>query len=342
MIATKTRRSRAEASCETDLDIKPASPEPTRDRSDRVNGTEWDNAAVSSESDGAETPKELLPNWSTSQASSDLQALQHERCAVMKSKAMQSNRLQSVIAGGLGYGPNLSEKERAKKFVEASAVIKAVAAGGEHPMAAFIRASLVGIDSFDALKAALEKKMLAISKTLPVAEWVKAKPQRGFGLLFLAIVVGECGDLANFSNPAKIWKRMGCAPHQFAGKTLMGATWKSGQQGKLPAEEWLKFGYCPRRRSIAYLIGENIVRQNQTGPFRARYLEAKAAAKLSHPDWSDLRAHRHGMLLATKRLLREIWIQWNGAKENSRPAERAAEPYHATENDVGTHVREVA
>jgi hypothetical protein len=152
-------------------------------------------------------------------------------------------------------------------------------------------------------------------------------------LLFLAIVVGECGDLANYANPAKLWRRMGCSPWVFNGKTLMGATWKSGKEGKLPASEWELFGYSPRRRSISYLIGEGILRQNGSqearkayeiggvsyparlarlcGPYRARYDYAKNACAENHPDYKPLRCHLHGMLLGTKLLIKNLWIEWN-------------------------------
>jgi hypothetical protein len=192
----------------------------------------------------------------------------------------------------------------------------------------------------------------------------------------------------------------------------MGATWR--YKGGLPAEEWTAFGYSPRRRSIAYLIGANLLRGNYLktagvseslvdtegervhpgtkngrrgvnpidtegvvaaparrkgraaptlteavkgrtrlkkspggeaqrvtepktvptgepragegergsvtetecaipGPYCERYREAKAACALAHPDYSAMRCHRHGMLLATKLLLKNLWKIWNPA-----------------------------
>jgi len=278
--------------------------------------------------------------------SSDLQALQRQRAITIKSRVMQANRLQAVVAGTLGYSSGMAEKDRLKKFAEASALIKAVAAGkADSPLKIVILTTLIGIDAFDRMQADLEKAMVKQAKRLPVAAWVKAPQQRGFGLLFLAIVVGECGDLANYANPGKLWRRLGCAPWSFGDRTAMGATWRAGKEGKLPAEEWARYGYSPRRRSIAYLIGEGIVKQNTVagvmsidpdcwraghgandgaggdpvgetdtitapGPYRLRYDEAKAAARVAHPDWPPLRCHRHAMLLATKRLLRELWVAW--------------------------------
>ena len=269
-----------------------------------------------------------------------LQALQRQRAVVLKSRNMMSNRLQALVAGTLGYDAHMPEKERLKKFKEAAAVIKRVldlppddnSASG---FSGIIRSTMVGIDAFNKEKHNYELRMEALSKQLPAHNWVKQPSQRGFGTLFLAIVIGETGDLFNYANPAKVWRRLGCAPWQFDGKTQMGATWKSGRGGKLSAEEWQKFGYSPRRRSIAYLIGEGIVKQNGAartdeddgvddtdccidlrpcGPYRARYDAAKVKIKESHPDYSDLRCHRHGMLLATKLLLKNLWCVWHGKK----------------------------
>jgi hypothetical protein len=280
----------------------------------------------------------LQPMAEVPALAAELQRLQRERAVVLKSRNMQSNRLQAIVAGTLGYHSGMDAGERLKMFAEAAAVIKAVAEGtGESTLKAVIETTLIGIDAFNSLKGGLEKEMERVARQLPVAAWVARPEQRGFGMLFLAIVVGECGDLGNYANPAKVWKRMGCAPHQFNGKTAMGATWKAGKEGKLPAAEWEAFGYSPRRRSIAYLIGEGIVKQNGEGPYRARYDEAKRLAEENRPEWTAckcggtgksakgkkcpecsgrgkklLRCHRHGMLLATKMLLKELWCEWNG------------------------------
>lgn len=241
----------------------------------------------------------------------ELQSLQRKRAVIVKSRIMQANRLQAVVAGTLGYLSSMKETERTKKFQEALAVIDAVANDKQgHSLSAVIKTTLIGIEAFDSLEKEIKKEMVACANTLPIKAWVELPEQRGFGLFFLAIVIGETGDLSNYANPAKVWRRLGCAPWTFNGKTQMGATWRSGKGGKLPAEEWERFGYSPRRRSLAYLIGEGIVKLNK-GSYRTRYDEAKEIIQASHSDYSKLRCHRHGMLLATKLLLKNLWIEWN-------------------------------
>jgi len=271
---------------------------------------------------GAMKPTVALPSLCL-----ELQSLQRQRAVVLKSRNMQANRLQAIVAGTLGYHSGMAEKDRQAKFGEASKLIEAIAGGAEgHPLRKIVLATQVGVDSFNKTLADLEKEMRKQSALLPVADWVACPEQRGFGMLFLAIVIGETGDLSGYANPGKVWRRLGCAPWSHDHKTLMGATWRSGREGKLPADEWASFGYSPRRRSIAFLIGEGIVKQNfvrggagdgcvetdalSAGPYRARYDETKAKLQADHPDYPKLRCHRHGMLLATKLLLKNLWIEW--------------------------------
>lgn len=263
----------------------------------------------------------------------ELQALQRKRTIVLKSSLMEMNRLRSLIAGTLGFDSNMAEKERKKIFKEADTLIKQIAKGqAELEFKDIVLAHLLSINAFEKMQDSLEKEMERLAGQLPVAAW--ARDIRGFGktsLLFLAIVIGETGDLSNYSNPGKVWRRMGCAPWTYSGKTKMGCTWRWGKEGALPKDEWSSYGYSPRRRSIAYLIGENIVKQNfvsgkgagesagetdvvSAGPYRSRYDQAKARAKEAHPEWSAKRCHLHAMLLATKLLLKNLWIEWNGGK----------------------------
>jgi len=266
---------------------------------------------AAAEPGATETTTSVLPSRRLISAVPELQALQRQRSVIIKSRIMQANRLQSVVAGTLGYSSSMAEKDRLKKFQEASAVIKQIANDEiSSPFSGVVKTTLIGIDAFDVMQKSLEKEMGKLAAKLPVAAWVALPEQRGFGMPSLAVIVGEVGDFANYANPGKVWRRMGCAPWTFEDKTLMGSTWRFGKEGKLPASEWEAFGYSPRRRSIAYLIGENLVKGNREGPYRKRYDAKKQEFKAAHPDYSDLRCHRHGMLLAAKLLLKNLWIEW--------------------------------
>lgn len=268
-----------------------------------------------------------MPELSVPQIAAELQALQRQRAVFIKSRIMVANRLQAIVAGTLGYHSGMKESERAKSMAQAAKLIKDISNGVvASELHGLVMTHCVGIDEFVRMQDAIDKQTLKLVKQLPVAAWVGEPEQRGFGLPLLAVIIGETGDLNNYANPAKVWRRLGCAPWTHNGATHMGATWRCGKNGKLPKEEWEKFGYSPRRRSIAYLIGEGLVKQNggvradevigategpSVGPYRRRYDEAKALIAEAHPDYPKLRCHLHGMLLATKLLLKNLWIEWN-------------------------------
>jgi hypothetical protein len=252
----------------------------------------------------------------------ELQKLQRQRAVLLKFQIMNHNRLRAYVASDLlGYKAQLAEKERKKAFKQAQAMVKKVEAmlkkakkeGSENLIVdayPIIASSLAAIGHYKGIKKMIEEGMKELAEKLPVAAW--AATVHGFGTtsrLFLAEIIGETGDLSNYANPAKVWRRLGCAPFLFDGKTLMGSTWRYGKEGKLPAEQWQEFGYNPRRRSLAYMIGKVIVFSNKD-IYRARYDETKAAMARKHPEYSKLRCDRHGMLLATKMLLRDLWVEW--------------------------------
>lgn len=283
------------------------------------------------------------------QVCQELQEQQRQRSILIKSRNMQMNRLQAIVAGQIGYSSSMKEEERRKRFAEGGDLIKEIMEevdnGRKHPfiLSGIVSQTMIGIRAFEELRDGIEKQMLKLAKELPVFEWIQHPRRRGFGAMFLCVVIGETGNLENYTNPGKVWRRLACAPWTFGldkdGEplTLMGATWRSKRYGELPKEQWELYGYSPRRRSISYLIGEGIVKQNGDGPYRATY-ERKKAQALADPEKSRcvtckgagknsrgakctpckgtgktaLRAHRHGMLCATKELLRDIWAKWNG------------------------------
>lgn len=244
-----------------------------------------------------------------------LQELQRRKAATLKSRIMIDNQLAALVSTELGYHAGLEEADRKELRKQAEAIIKAINAGDESTtgnsavecrVASIVQSTGIARDGFDLFLREIEKEMVKLARQLPVAEWCQLPDQRGLGLLSLATVIGETGDLSLYANPAKVWKRLGLAPYQ--GK--MPSTWR--RSGGLSAEQWTEVGYSPRRRSIMYVIGENIVKQNKS-IYRQRYDETKANAAANHPDWNKQRCHYHGMLLSVKRLIRDLWKVWHSA-----------------------------
>lgn len=269
---------------------------------------------------------------------SELVSLQRQRTVIIKSRNMQSNRLQAIVAGALGYNSHQEKNDREKYMKLASDKIKAISRGEcrDFPLYNIVRTTMIGITAFNDHKDELEDSMIKTAKTLPIASWVEEEEQRGFGYLSLATIIGETGNLFNYETPSRMWKRFGMCPKEFNGQTLMGSTWRMGKFGKLPASEWEEFGYSPRRRSIAYLVGESMVKCNGTGPYRKCYDEQKEYAVKHRLEWIKckclgtgkvsgkncteclgkgmkmLRCHRHAMMMATKMIMLSLWCRWWG------------------------------
>lgn len=243
-----------------------------------------------------------------------LQELQRQRVAALESRKAIDIRLQHCVASVFGYSAGLDENDRKARFVAARALIDAIDNGDEltaeqAPLAPKVAGLVLGMKEaskvFDSHVKALERSMLAEVAKLPAFKW--SEGIRGFGPMRLAIIVGEAGDLSQYANPGKLWKRLGLAPISKDGATKMPSTWRS--KGGLSAEEWTTAGYSPRRRSVMYVIGELIVKLND-GEYRARYDEAKAKFQAADPERSKGHCHNHGMLCAVKRLVRDLWRVW--------------------------------
>lgn len=293
----------------------------------------------------------VKPNGSLPSIIADIQELQRHRNRCQKTRISLSNNLESTVAVVAGYHIGLDPGERKKAFAQAKKIIAMVRE--DHTIDAMGIGPLIfstdgAISSYEAKEKAIEKQMVRLAKQLPVAAWVEKPEQRGFGLLGLAIVVGECGDLSNYPNPGKLWKRLGSAPITKNGKTMMPSTWRSHKG--LSAEDWEEAGYCPRRASVRYKIQEPLFKLNHTkdsatgqitwvGPYRAHYEKKRKEAQEKHPEWSPdckpcngtgrdkhgdvcekckgkgkltAHLHNHSLLLMAKRLIRELWVEWTG------------------------------
>lgn len=135
-------------------------------------------------------------------------------------------------------------------------------------------AIVAGIKSrahFDLIEAQSEKAMAKLAKELPVYEW--ASQIRGFGDVGLATIVAEAGDPSNYSNPAKLWKRMGVGLGQGGNGEWVrqGGLSKSAGSGL-----WIEHGYNRQRRSRMWNVGAALFKANAGGEYRALYLERKA------------------------------------------------------------------
>ena len=169
-----------------------------------------------------------------------------------------------------------------------------------------------------------EKRLEKLAKQLPIAAYVASVS--GLGVGSLAAIVGECGDLSNYSTHSKLWKRMGLAP--FNGKAP--STWRKGSEGKATADDWKEMGYSPSRRSIMWNVGQCVLKaqsaridketgevKKEAGPYRKLYDDRKVL-ELTKVE-SKAHANNRALRYMEKRVLRDLWRAW----KNCAPADHS-------------------
>lgn len=192
---------------------------------------------------------------------------------------------------------------------DAATLYDAMFGDGEHPHAAktlaWCRSLILARDAIAPERKSAEKRLAKAAKQLPVYPWIDAC--RGVSALSFGQIVGECGDLSNYGNPAKLWKRMGLAV--FDGKR---------QRRVADPDLAILYGYSAERRSIMYVIGENLIKTNNQD-YRAIYDQRKAYELERAPDMKAGHAHNRSKRYIEKRLLKNLWRAWRAANVEATP-----------------------
>lgn len=142
-----------------------------------------------------------------------------------------------------------------------------------------------------------ENIMKKLAMTTPVWDWVESI--NGFGALGLAQILAETGDLNNYANPAKLWKRMGLAV--INGKS----------QRRVSGAEAIEQGYNPLRRSMMFVIGDSLLKKQNE--YRELYLARKVYEEQKFPESEGgykMIWHRRAQRYVEKRLLKHLWQHW--------------------------------
>jgi hypothetical protein len=298
-----------------------------------------------------------------------LQTLERQRRFALKQCIRGENAITAFVAwSACGFHTGLAtEAEREKLWKKAGKMVREIDDGGgvtgttrggdggsvadasrasddlqpdtgAESVTGVVRISQISRKAWRDYEKALMEEMSRLAGELPVADWLSTDECRGISLGMLATIVGEAGNLSNYPNPAKLWRRLFGAPYEKDGKVMMPSRWRL-EKG-LSGEEWEEIGYSPRRHATMQQLKENIVRQNGDGPYRRRYDEARERTRTTHPEWwvcskcegtgkigkktctnckgtgeVKMHPHRHAQLLAAKRFVRDLWNKWHGVEE---------------------------
>lgn len=250
-----------------------------------------------------------------------LAELQYRRKFYINRINMTGNAVRALTRRALGWNLDLPEAERKKINARAERIVAAVAAGREVPeddaeVAAAIAPDLavarLASKPMEDARHSIELDMKRIVRRLPIYEW--AKTVKGLGEIGLAVIVAEAGDLARYQNPAKLWKRLGLAPHN--GRAA--STWRF--KGGLSADDWTGLGYSPRRRAQIYgCVEEPMMKACAGTKYRAVYDHAKET--FTPRAESKAHAHRHAMRVMAKEITLDLWRVWHGFTPRRRECE---------------------
>lgn len=307
-------------------------------------GVTLDRAAAAEHepcSDGREASRNLSPLASAPRVPSDtinfIRIMHRKRDVLLRSEGDAVRRIKAKCRSAVGYDPSLTGG--AKKAQEA-AVKEAYDAATDKKRPELDGVALTVFLICETLVDAMalfrkgvldaEREARTRMQQTHLAKFVEAT--RGFGWVGLMQIIGEAGDLWNYANPAKLWKRFG-----------LGLIGSGERQRKFTeAAKALEAGYSPTRRSLMYVIGDSLIKPQ--GPYRDLYLQrlaiehAKAIAEGLIPatttastvaSWVErglpalskvsklTKDHRGAGHMAQraqryveKRLLRDLWRAW--------------------------------
>lgn len=237
-----------------------------------------------------------------------------DRRFAMEQRKRADLALGAYLRSALGWRKDLPDAERKAIAAEAARIAKNPEGTRWESM---VGACVKSREPFEAIESAALKEMERIAKTFPV--WSEfGKDIRGFGAASLAVIIAEAGDLSNYADKGKLWKRLGLA--------VIGDV-RQGNPGKgASADDWIAHGYNPSRRSAIWNIGDTMLKaqirkvkdsagedtgeRTALGVYGEAYLARKAYEIARNPEMTPMQVHRRAQRYMEKRLLKHLWQAW--------------------------------
>ncbi|WP_298284830.1 hypothetical protein [Acidocella sp.] len=258
----------------------------------------------------------------------ELMALQRQRRFAIKTQSRIDRSLEAYLAQCAGYRPLISEtgeavRDESGRRVEDKAgkklwgqigkIRRAVEAGNMDGLPAWADVSMISASAhsrqvWDEMRKAVEARMEAVAKTLPVWGWWNGI--RGAGAKGLAIIVAECGDLGAYRDKSAVWKRLGLAVID------------GGAQRRAAGDAALLHGFSPARRAEIWTIADSLFRAQwrganeeegraagPLGPYGAYYFRRRAHTE-GREGWSAAHKNNDAKRYMTKALIRDLRAAW--------------------------------
>jgi hypothetical protein len=289
----------------------------------------------------------------TSNICKALALLQTRRKLAISSVNRQTNAVTAFVRTTLGFSTFMQEAERDKIAARARRIVAAAMSGKPQSaddvdhfllVEADIAVCVAALKPFQLRRNEIEKEMRELATSLPV--WSTfALGVKGFGPTGLAVMIAETGDLNNYPNFRKVWKRLGLMPYE--GKAC--STWRS--KGGMPEGGWEKVGYSPRRRAEIYGCVADSMSKHQCvgakksdtefgvpkGPYGKVYVARREKTKIDHPDWTKAHSNADALRIMTKSLVADLWSVWRGEHRTELSAMSRLAPL-SEESEPGEHI----
>lgn len=257
-----------------------------------------------------------------SQLCSVIMELQAKRKFWISLQTKQTNAAGAYVRRQLGWKFDMAEAEAAKLKVRAAKIVSAVVSGKTISDTEEAAIAMEILPLYEAMKPVLaareaaEGTMRKLARKTPVHAWQQGV--LGLGELGLAVIIGECGNIGNYSRDA-LRKRLGLAPVK--GKSC--SRWRL--EGGLSADEWTQAGYSPKRRAqIHGVVTEPLIRSQaerkdkKTGevtrpaiaPYGARYHDRRKYTEVVHPEWAPIHSHMDALAVMTTKLIDDLHREW--------------------------------
>lgn len=281
-----------------------------------------------------------------------IRELGKQRQFYTRSITRQRSSAVAFVRRAAGWSPDLSPRDRARINATARRVASRGLSGkpqspADAPIVALTGASLEVVRRallpLLAAQGAVEDELRRAAAELPVAAWIASVP--GAGLLGLAVVVAEAGDLGSYRLAGALAKRFGLTP--FRGRAP--STWRV--RGGLTSGEWEIIGYSPRRAGTFFgIVATNLLRHRTSRAARTTrrgtpppgavrpdlsspvrdfaliYHDARQRVDRTHPDWPARRRHLHAMRIMSQEFLRALRREWRRATRAAAGGGPAVEP----------------
>jgi len=220
----------------------------------------------------------------------------------VKSRVKQENTMTGFIASTMGYNGTLNKD---KKIWDAGAIVMRKLVAGKSEDATLMLTFEGMVSSIRAMNGSiksLEDTMITHVKELPIYEWAMTIP--GVGAISLAIILAEIGNLSDYSNPSKVWKRMGCG------------VIRGERQRKVAGDKELaiEHGYDGQRRSLIWSTSKYIGMQRKRMPNHPliQYMVAEKDRQLAN-GLTKGQAENRARIHTGKKFLKWMWKEWNRA-----------------------------